>query len=200
MELSAEERRRIYEEEKARIEAEPQGSPDQKVLSTARGNSGGSTRALRITSSSVAIAWSIALLVIFYIFRHYLAYYQIEQIDGVNRWVRYEILTTGFQSWLPVLTTTLVLSIIGHIIAIIYDRYIIRQSIITALNIFGIATVAYLLALFPFNFSPVPDGGNLILSALVRVVLVAILVIMGIITLINLVKLIARVATKTAAY
>ena len=198
MELSPEERRQIYEEEKARIEAE---QTPHKVKRLAGVEADDSTRTQRITASSVAIAFSIALLILFYIFRQYLAYYQIEQHNGAAEWVRYEVLTGAFFNvWLPILTATLILSIIGHVVAIVFDKYIVRQSIIAGLNLLGIGTVAYLLAIFPFNFSSVPVAAELVLSALLKILLVVILVILSVITIVNLIKLIVRVATKTASY
>jgi hypothetical protein len=59
MELSAEEKKKIYQEEKVRLESEKLKQSD---------------RTRRITSSSLAIAWSIILLVFFYGFRQYIAY------------------------------------------------------------------------------------------------------------------------------
>jgi hypothetical protein len=185
MEISPEEKKKIYEEEKVRIES-------------VREEHSGKTR--RITSSSLAIAWSIVLLIFFYGFRHYLAYYQIEPVNGVSNWVRYEVLTHDFYIWLPILTITLILSIAGHVFLLIYDRYILRQSITIGLNLLGITTVATLLYIFPFDFSSIPSMDELILSVMLRISIVAVLVILVVVALVNLIKFIIRLATRTAAY
>ena len=192
MELSDKEKREIYEAEKARIEAEQLRITRKKNLAT--------DRSQRIASSIVAIAWGIVLLVLFYFFRHYLAYYQIEDVNGVATWIRYDFLTADFDRWLIILTITLVFTIAFHIALLVYDRYILRQSVVVILNLFGVATIASLLNLFPFDFATIPDVGKLIFPLLLRVGLVIVLIIMIIVTLVNLIKFIIRLATKTAYY
>jgi len=197
MEITAEERRKIYEEEKARIEAE---QASRKARPRVAVDLEDSSRAHRITSSCIAIAWSVALLLLFFLFRQYLAYYQIEQVNGEFTWVKYEVLNADFNSWLPLLTITLALSVIGHVIALIFDKYLIRHSILTVLNLLGLATIAYFLGLFPFDFSAMQAEGQLVLSLVFRILLVIILVVMAVFTLTNLVKFIVRIATRTATY
>jgi len=159
------------------------------------------TRGGRITASSFAIAWSFALLIFFNFFNQYIAYYHLEKVDDVTRWVRYPVLTADFNAWLPFLTTALVLSIIGHIILIIFDKYLLRETIQIVLNLVGIAVVAALISIFPFDFSLVPNtivGG--VLPVIVTVVLICIAVGMGIAVLVSFIKLIVNVATRSAGY
>jgi len=159
------------------------------------------TRGGRITSSSFAIAWNFALLIFFNFFNQYLAYYHLEKVDSVTRWVRYPILTQDFNAWLVFLTTALVLSIIGHIILIIFDRYILRESVLIVLNLLGIVVVSALLSIFPFDFSRVPDTlVASILPVLVTVVLICIAIGMGIAALVSFIRLIVNVATRAASY
>jgi hypothetical protein len=185
MELSSEEKKKIYQEEKARIESLREQHSEK-------------TR--RITSSSLAIAWSIVLLIFFYGFRHYLAYYQIETANGVSTWLRYEVITHDFYIWLPILTITLILTIAGHVFLLIYDRYISRQSISIGLDLLGIITVATLLYIFPFDFSSVPNMDELILSVMLRISIVAVMVILIVVVLVNFIKFIIRLVTRTAEY
>jgi hypothetical protein len=197
MELSSEERKKIYEEEKAKIEVvQPKNKGNLKY----RGDGEESTRTQRITYSSIAIGWYIVLCIVFVWFRNYLAFYQIEQNNGVTAWVRHDILTAGFNSWLPILITTLILSIIGHVLIIIYDKYVVQQSITLAINILGIGTIAYLFYLFPFDFSTLAEENRLILSSLINIVLAIILGVLSIVTLTNFIKLIVRIATRTLPY
>jgi len=154
------------------------------------------TRSGRITSSSFAIAWSIVLLIFFVYFSRYIAYYQPETVANVTRWVKYPVLTAGFYTWLPVLIITLVLTIIGHIILIIFDRYLLRQSILIILNLLGVATVVSLLSIFPFDFSVIPNATVAsILPVVLIIVLVAIAVGVGIGALVQLIKSVVHVAT-----
>lgn len=202
MGLSDEERKKIYEEERDRIEqkkAEPRDNADKN--STGKiAREGVQGRTGRIATSSFAIAWGIILLIFFYFFRHYLAYWQIENINGVPTWVRYEILTADFNRWMVILTLTLGLYIAFNIALIVYDRYILRQSANIVLNLFGVATIASLLYIFPFNFNAIPNFDNMVFSVLIKIVLAAILTIFILVTLVNIIKFIIRLATKTATY
>jgi hypothetical protein len=114
-------------------------------------------RAARITGSSFAIAWSIALLIFFNYFSQYIAYYHVENFGGVAVWQRDTLITPEFSVWLPILTATLVISIIGHVILLAFDKYILRQIVQIVLDAFGAATAVSLFFLYPFNFSVIPD-------------------------------------------
>ena len=156
-----------------------------------------STRGGRMTASSFAIAWSFVLLIFFNYFTKYIAYYQLEG----NRWIRYPILTGDFNAWLPILTITLTLSIVGHIILIIYDRYILRETTLIVLNLFGIAVTVTLLSIYPFDFHAVPnDTAVTIVSILITVVLIGITIGLLIGTIVSFIRLIVNLAKGTANY
>ena len=159
------------------------------------------TKGGRITSSSFAIAWSFVLLIFFNFFGKYIAYYQPETVGNVTTWIRYPILTEGFNAWLPVLTATLVFSIIGHIILIIFDRYLLRETTLIVLNLFGIAVVLTLLSIFPFDFSVIPNTNVAVILPIVTViVLIGITVGLVIGTLVRFIKFIVNMAKGTANY
>jgi len=151
-------------------------------------------RAGRITSSSFAIAWSLAFLIFFHYFNKYVAYYRYDSPD----WLRYTVLTDDFNAWLPIVTTTLILSIIGHIMLIAVDRYFLRETTLLILNLFGVATVVTLLIIFPFDFSVVPDSTiTEVLPIIVTIVLIGIAIGLGIATLVSFIKLIVNAARGT---
>ncbi len=117
-----------------------------------------STRGGRITASVFAIAWSIVLLIFFNFYNQYIAYYHSETVNGITTWTRQPLFTEDINLWLPILTTTLILTIIGHIILIIFDRYTLREIVFIILNAFGLATVLTLLSVYPFDFSIIPNA------------------------------------------
>ena len=82
-----------------------------------------------------------------------MAYYEYEAVNGAGIWHRYPLLTDDFRSWLPIFTVAVAISIVGNMIMIIVDTYNVRQVVNIINNIFGIAAVATLLSLFPFDFS-----------------------------------------------
>jgi hypothetical protein len=150
-----------------------------------------------MTASSFAIAWSLVLLVFLNYFSNYVAYYQLEG----NRWIRYPILTEDFNAWLPLLTIALTISIVGHIILIIYDRYLLREATLIILNLFGIAIVVTLLSIYPFDFSAIPnDIAFTVVSILITVVLIGTTIGLIIGTMVSFIKLIVNLAKGTANY
>jgi uncharacterized membrane protein len=159
------------------------------------------SRNARIVGSAFAIAWSIALLIFFNFFNQYVAYYHSETIDGVTTWIKYPFFTDDVNLWLPILTTTLIMSIIGHIILIIRDRYILRELIHIVINVFGLWTVTTLLSIFPFDFTVIPDPGAADATYLgVKIFLIFISVGIGIALLVRVIRLIVNVVRGTASY
>lgn len=155
----------------------------------------------RITASAFAVAWSIVLLVFFNFYYQYVAYYHSETIGNIVRWTRYPFFTEAIHLWLPVLTTTLVISILGHIVLIILDRYILRQLIHMVIDAFAFATVITLLTVFPFNFSMIPNAT--IASSMpfgVSIILICVAVGIGIGILVRAIKLIVNIARGAASY
>ncbi len=159
------------------------------------------SRSGRITASAFAIAWSIALLIFFNFFNQYVAYYHSETVGGITTWIRYPFFTEDINLWLPILTATLIISIIGHIILIILDRYILREMIHIVINAFSLWTVLTLLSVFPFDFSVIPNPAAADATYLgVRIFLIFISVVVGIALLVRVIKLIVNVVRGTASY
>ena len=163
------------------------------------------SRSGRITASAFAIAWSIILLIFFNFFNQYVAYYHSETVEGpmggITAWTRYPFFTEDINLWLPILTTTLIITIIGHIILIILDRYILREMIQIVINAFALWTVLTLLSVFPFDFSVIPSTTAAEATYLgVRILLIFISVGVGIAILVSVIKLIVNAVRGTASY
>ena len=159
------------------------------------------SRGGRITASAFAIAWSIALLIFFNFFNQYVAYYHSETVGGITTWTRYPFFTQDINLWLPILTATLIISIIGHIILIILDRYMLREMIHIVINAFALWTVLTLLTVFPFDFSVIPSTSAADATYLgVRIFLIFISVGIGIAILVSVIKLIVNVVRGTVSY
>lgn len=159
------------------------------------------SRSGRIVASAFAIAWSIVLLIFFNFFYQYVAYYHSETVDGITTWTRYPFFTEDINLWLPILTTTLIITIIGHIVLIILDRYILREMIHIVINAFALWTIVTLLSVFPFDFSVIPSTTAADATYLgVRIFLIFISVGVGIAILVSVIKLIVNVVRGTASY
>jgi uncharacterized membrane protein len=133
------------------VKERPSGAAEFKT----RYYSGGA-RAGRIVGSIFSIAWAVVLLIFFNFYNQYIAYYEPVQNAGTT-WQMHTLITGDFSLWLPILTTTLVLTIIGHAFLIAMDNYLLRKTAGIILDAFGAATVITLLVIFPFNFSVIPD-------------------------------------------
>lgn len=158
------------------------------------------SKAIRLTASSFAIAWSIALLVFFSFFHKYIAYYHSETVNGATTWTRTPLLTDDYFTWLPILITTLVLSVAGHIFLVIHDRYWLRQTILIILNVIGIAIITTLISIFPFNFDVVPSSTWAdVIPIIVTIVLVCVAVGLGIGTLVMLIKFVVNLVKEASA-
>lgn len=155
----------------------------------------------RIAASAFAIAWSVALLVFLNFFNDYVAYYHVETVGGVSRWVREPILTNDVALWLPVVTVVLVMTIAAHIMLLAIDKYVVREATLAVLDIFSLVVVATLVALFPFDFevfgnADLADG----LAIGVRLTLVLVTFGIGIGALVRLIKLVVNIARGAATY
>ncbi|MGB5925527.1 MAG: DUF4870 domain-containing protein [Dehalococcoidia bacterium] len=159
------------------------------------------SRSGRIVASAFAVAWSIVLLIFFNFFNQYVAYYQSETVGGITTWTRYPFFTEDVSLWLPILTTTLIITIIGHIILIILDRYVLHEMIHIVINAFSLWTVLTLLSIFPFDFSVIPSTTAAEATYLgVKIFLIFISVVVGIALLVRVIKLIVNVVRGTATY
>lgn len=150
-----------------------------------------SQRNARMAGSAFAIAWGVVLLIFFNFYNQYIAWYEPVHSGGSTQWQMHTLVTSDFAIWLPVVTATLVISIIGHAVAITFDRYALRQTIRTILDALSAVSVITLLVIFPFDFSVLPstaaaDGTTFGLT----IALICIAVICGISALVNLVQLI----------
>jgi hypothetical protein len=139
-------------------------------------------------------------LVAFFFFRRYIAYYQLEELNGTVKWARYEVLSPAFDRWLLIFTIIAVIAIICHIFLIIHDKYILREATILGLSLLSLVAVLSLLSIFPFDFSSIGEADKEILSLSLNAVLVGAAAIISLMMVIRLIKFIVRLITKTATY
>jgi len=152
------------------------------------------TRAGRIAGYSASIVWNVVLLIFFSFFHQYIAWYHIEPDGSVTR---LSILTGDYFTWLPILITASVISVVANILLIIYDRYWLRESIQIILTVISVVVVVNLLSIFPFDFSVISNATAVdILPVTVTIVLVIIAVVLGVGALVRSIKLIVSIARQ----
>ena len=108
------------------------------------------TRTSRITMAIISITWCIATLIFFNFFRDYIAYYH----DGI----REPFITPEFYKWLWIHNPLLILTIVSHSVFLVFERYVLRESMLIFLALLGVASTAVLLSLFPLDFSVFPSA------------------------------------------
>jgi uncharacterized membrane protein len=150
------------------------------------------TRAGRVAGYSATIFFDVLFIVFFSFYHRYIAWYHAEPDGGITR---LPLLTSAYFTWLPVLVTALAISIAANIVLIVCDRYWLREVTRIILDAIGAAVVAKLIAIFPFNFSVIPNPTAAdIMPMAVTIGLVIIAVGLGIGALVRLIKLLVGVA------
>lgn len=151
-------------------------------------------RAGRIASYVGAIVWSIALLVLFNFFSQYIACYFGNTVNGITTWHIYPLLTQNFAQVLPIINVALILSIIGHSLAIAFDRYIFQEIIKIVLHILSLAAVLTFIRVFPLDFNVIPHEGIATISPTIAFAVLSVFVVVTAIKVMVLViKLIVNV-------
>jgi uncharacterized membrane protein len=149
------------------------------------------SRTGRIIGYGAAIFWNIVLIVFSSLFYEYIAWYSVEA-DGSLTIL--PMLTSDYLNWLPVLVTSLIFCIIANITLIIYDRYWFRESVQIILEIIGIVVVVNLIAIFPFDFSVIPDAAAArIMPTVLTVTLIFVAVAFGVSALIRFLKMVFNI-------
>ncbi|MFA5629319.1 MAG: hypothetical protein WC958_03590 [Dehalococcoidales bacterium] len=149
------------------------------------------TRGDRIIGYSFAIFWAVVFIVFFAGFSEYIAWYFVGD-DG--KLIMEPFLTPDFQLWLPVLITALSVTIVANIILIVYDRYWFREAVQIVLELIGIAVVIYLVVIFPFDFSIIPDAiAAGIIPVVAKSTLIVVAIALGVSALVRFIKMIFNI-------
>jgi hypothetical protein len=179
------------ESKKKLIITAPGGQASEKAVAVPKDN-----RISRITGYSFAIAWSIILIIFFNFFSRYIAYYQYDEL--AKNWNIFPFITSSFVAWLPILTISLSVSIIGNIILIINDSFYVSNVTNIVMNIFGIASVSTLLSLFPFDFSVFPGLNlNVINVPIITIILILIIVGLAVGIFVRFIKIVVKTAKSS---
>jgi uncharacterized membrane protein len=148
---------------------------------------------INVALPSLAIFWSIVVLVVFNFFYQYIAYYTYDAV--AKSWTWESFFTNDIHIWLPILNTALAIAIVGNVALIIVSNKVIRDSIHVVINAFNLASILTLLVIFPFDFNVIPNSDAAGWTTLgVRVFLIFLAVCFGISLVVRLVKLLVNVA------
>ncbi len=141
--------------------------------------------------------WSLFLFVMFNFYAGYIAFYLNHSEGGVTQLLRYPILTARLSAVLPVLNAALGLNVLGHLIALAWNRYLLRQVIDIVLHAMGLAVVLVFLRVFPFDYSNLPIAALVAALPTVTVIILVLAAIGNVVEIVvHLVRLIVGIATR----
>ncbi|MCK9356906.1 MAG: hypothetical protein M0R22_07160 [Dehalococcoidia bacterium] len=151
----------------------------------------------RIAGSIAAIVWSIFVFVMFNFYPDYIAFYQGVSAGGVSQLLRYPILTSELSRALPILNATLVVTVVGHFVALAWDKFFVREGIEVVIHAMGLVTILVFLRVFPFDYSALPLGVAVdVLPGATLAVLVVAAVATGVEIIVRLVRLITYALSR----
>jgi uncharacterized protein YacL len=140
-----------------------------------------------ITSHLFIILVTAVQLVFFAFFHEYIAWYTREP-DGST--ARISVLTDDYFTWLLFPTIASIIVIVASIAMIIYDNYRFQRATEIMFNIIGITVALSIVAIFPFDFSVIPNATAVdVVPIAVTVFFILLAVFYGVTALIMFVKL-----------
>ena len=147
-------------------------------------SSGG--RCGEIASDLSIIVVTVVQLVFFVSFQRYIGW----PVTGADRsTARLSLLTDAYSTWLPFPIAASIIVIVATLIMIVYDRQWFRQMGWIAFCLCGIAVTTSLLAIWPLDFSVMPDPKvSELLPTALRVLLILMAVFYGISALVLTVR------------
>jgi uncharacterized membrane protein len=153
--------------------------------------------AARAVGSVAVIVWSIFLFVMFNFYADYIAFYHSSSEGGVTQLLRYPILTAELSRVLPILNATLGFNVLGHLVALAWNRYLLRQLIEVVLHAMGLAVAVVFLRVFPFDYSDLPIGALVATLPTITIVILALAIAGNVVEIVvHLVRLITGLAKR----
>jgi uncharacterized membrane protein len=149
----------------------------------------------RIVGYGFTIFWDIVLLIFFSYFYQYVAWYHVESNGSVTM---LPFFTNAYFMWLPILVTGLAISIVANVVLIIYDKFWLRETVQLILTIVAVVVIANLVAIFPFDFSMIPNVTAVqVVPITLRIVLIVLAVGLGIGAVVQFIKLIVYLVRQS---
>ena len=142
-------------------------------------------------ASHLSIILVTAVQLVFFTFFHeYIAWYTREPDGGI---ARISVLTDDYFTWLPIPTIASIIVIVASIAMIVYDNYRFERATQILFNIIGITVAGSLVAIFPFDFSVIPNATAVdVVPTAVRAFFILLAVFYGVTALIIFVRLSRR--------
>jgi len=145
------------------------------------------SRSGEIVSHISMIIVTVVQLIFFTFFHKYIAWYITEPDGSVTR---LSMLTSDYFIWLPIPIIASILAIVAFTVMIFYDNYRFRMTAHIIIFIVGIVVSVSLVAIFPFDFSVIPNATAVdVVPIVVTVFFILLAVFYGVTTLVQFVQL-----------
>jgi hypothetical protein len=145
------------------------------------------SRCGEIASDISIILITAAQLIFFTFFHKYIAWYTTEPDGSVTR---LSMLTDDYFTWLPVPITASIVAIVAYTAMIFYGRYRFRMIAEIVVIVTGIAVAGSLVAIFPFDFSVIPNATAVeVVPTVVRVFFILLAAFYGVTALVMFARL-----------
>ncbi len=157
----------------------------------------GDSAAGRAIGSIAVIVWSIFLFVLFNFYSEYIAFYHSTTIGGVTQLLRYPIMTAALARVLPIFNLALALNVLGHILVLAWNRYLIKEAVEVVVHVLGFIVAVLFLWVFPFDFSELPVEGLRTAMPTVTIVILILIIVGNVIeTIVHSVRFVRGVVVR----
>lgn len=151
----------------------------------------------RTVGSIAAIVWCVFLFVLFNFFADYVAFYHSSSEGGVTQLLRYPLLTRELSRVLPVLNLALGISVLGHLVVLSWNKYLVKELVQVITHVMGLAVAIVFLRVFPFDYGSLPASAVTTALPTLTVVILAIAIVGNVIEIIvHFVRLISGFLTR----
>ncbi len=145
------------------------------------------SRTGEISSHISMITVTVVQLIFFTFFHKYIAWYTTEPDGSLTR---LSLLTSDYFIWLPIPIIASIIAIVAFTVMIFYDNYRFRMTAHIIIFIVGIVVTVSLVAIFPFDFSVIPNATAVdVVPIVVTVFFILLAVFYGVAALVQFVQL-----------
>lgn len=154
-------------------------------------------RGRRAFGSVWNIIWSLVFIIFFNFYSKYIAYFQYEKINGSLHWNVFPIITPGFSKLIPLITAGLFVILIGNIILLVVDRYVLSRIVEILSSVFAVVILVNLIIAFPFDFNIIPYNQlSELLPLIIKILAGLIALILVILIIANFIKIIIKITKR----
>lgn len=143
------------------------------------------------------VIWSLVFIIFFNFYSRYIAYFQYERIDGSLHWNVFPIITPDFSKLIPLITAGLFVILIGNIILLVIDRYVLSKIVEILSSIFAVVVLVNVVIAFPFDFNIIPYNQlSEMLPLILKILSGLIILILIILIIANFVKIVIKITKR----